>query len=64
MGALDFIYCGVIPPIFIIYTIVKPADKSNRYMGVYCTLVSCIEWMAAATVLALLHLSLVFTSHL
>lgn len=38
-------------PVFIIYTIAKPADKSNRYMGVYCTLVSCIEWMAAATVL-------------
>ena len=38
-------------PVFIIYTIAKPADKSNRFMGVYCTLVSCIEWMAAATVL-------------
>ncbi|MBL7573151.1 bifunctional lysylphosphatidylglycerol flippase/synthetase MprF [Staphylococcus saccharolyticus] len=38
-------------PVFIIYTIVKPADKANRFMGVYCTLVSCIEWIAAATVL-------------
>lgn len=38
-------------PIFIIYTIMKPADKNNRFMGVYCTLVSCVEWMAAAVVL-------------
>ena len=38
-------------PIFIIYTIMKPADKNNRFMGVYCTVVSCVEWMAAAVVL-------------
>ena len=38
-------------PVFIIYTIVKPADTNNRYMGVYCTLVSCVEWLAAAVVL-------------
>ena len=29
----------------------KPADKNNRFMGVYCTVVSCVEWMAAAVVL-------------
>lgn len=38
-------------PVFIIYTVVKPPDRNNRLMGVYCTLVSCIEWIAAATVL-------------
>ena len=29
----------------------RPVDRNNRYMGVYCTVVSCVEWMAAATVL-------------
>ena len=44
-------------PVFIIYTIAKPADKSNRYMGVYCTLVSCIEWMQQLLFFTLQHLS-------
>ncbi|ADC87632.1 MULTISPECIES: bifunctional lysylphosphatidylglycerol flippase/synthetase MprF [Staphylococcus] len=40
-------------PIFIVYTIMRPADKKNRFMGVYCTLVSSVEWLAAALVLYL-----------
>ena len=38
-------------PIFIFYTVARPVDRNNRFMGVYCTVVSCVEWMAAATVL-------------
>lgn len=38
-------------PIFIIYTMVKPPDRNNRFVGLYCTLVSCVEWLAAAMVL-------------
>ncbi|EHJ07002.1 bifunctional lysylphosphatidylglycerol flippase/synthetase MprF [Staphylococcus simiae] len=38
-------------PIFIIYTMVKPPDRNNRFVGLYCTLVSCVEWLAAAIVL-------------
>ncbi|WRN76748.1 YbhN family protein [Staphylococcus aureus] len=30
---------------------VRPPDKNNRFVGLYCTLVSCVEWLAAAVVL-------------
>lgn len=38
-------------PLFIIYSMVRPPDKNNRFVGLYCTLVSCVEWLAAAVVL-------------
>lgn len=40
-------------PIFIAYTIIKPIDQRNKFVGVYCTLVSSMEWIAAAVVLYL-----------
>ncbi|UDI78336.1 bifunctional lysylphosphatidylglycerol flippase/synthetase MprF [Staphylococcus taiwanensis] len=40
-------------PIFVAYTVIKPIDQSNKFLGLYCTLVSSIEWMAAAMVLYL-----------
>lgn len=40
-------------PIFIAYTIIKPIDQRNKFLGVYCTLVSSMEWIAAAVVLYL-----------
>ena len=38
-------------PLFIAYTMINPIDRNNKYLGVYCTLVSSFEWLAAATVL-------------
>lgn len=38
-------------PIFIVVTIVKPVQQSEKYLGVYCTIVSAIEWFVAALVL-------------
>lgn len=40
-------------PIFIIITIVKPVQQSAKYLGVYCTLVSAVEWFVAALILYL-----------
>ena len=40
-------------PLFIAYTMINPIDRNNKYLGVYCTLVSSFEWLAAATVLYL-----------
>ncbi|MEC5417139.1 lysylphosphatidylglycerol synthase domain-containing protein, partial [Staphylococcus hominis] len=40
-------------PIFIVYTVVKPVTEHNKLVGIYCTLVSSIEWIAAAVVLYL-----------
>ena len=34
-------------PIFIVYTVVKPVTEHNKLVGIYCTLVSSIEWIAA-----------------
>lgn len=38
-------------PIFVIFTIVKPVTANNRLVGVYCTIISGLEWVAAASVL-------------
>lgn len=40
-------------PLFIAYTMINPIDRYNKYLGVYCTLVSSVEWLAAASVLYL-----------
>lgn len=40
-------------PIFIAYTIIKPIDQQHKTMGISCTLVSSLEWLAAAAVLYL-----------
>ena len=31
-------------PLFIAYTMINPIDRNNKYLGVYCTLVSSFEW--------------------
>ncbi|MCU5745573.1 bifunctional lysylphosphatidylglycerol flippase/synthetase MprF [Staphylococcus sp. SQ8-PEA] len=38
-------------PIFVIVTILKPVQGNNRLTGVYCTLISSLEWLAASGVL-------------
>ena len=38
-------------PLFIAYTMINPIDRNNKYLGVYCTLVSSFE--CGATVLYL-----------
>ena len=38
-------------PIFIVVTILKPVQQSEKYLGVYCTIVSAVEWFVAALVL-------------
>ncbi|MFH4906988.1 MULTISPECIES: bifunctional lysylphosphatidylglycerol flippase/synthetase MprF [Staphylococcus] len=38
-------------PIFIFFTIWKPVNKNSKLTGIYCTIVSSIEWMIAALVL-------------
>ena len=40
-------------PLFIAYTMINPIDRNNKYLGVYCTLVSSFEWLGTATVLYL-----------
>lgn len=40
-------------PIFIIFTIAKPVQAKQKFLGLYCTLVSSCEWFAAALVLYL-----------
>ena len=34
-------------PLFIAYTMINPIDRNNKYLGVYCTLVSSFEWWHA-----------------
>ncbi|WP_426462457.1 bifunctional lysylphosphatidylglycerol flippase/synthetase MprF [Staphylococcus equorum] len=38
-------------PIFIIITYIKPVKQSHKLLGVYCTVVSGVEWMIASFVL-------------
>ncbi|WP_069996430.1 bifunctional lysylphosphatidylglycerol flippase/synthetase MprF [Staphylococcus caeli] len=38
-------------PAFVIMTILKPVQKTHRLLGVYCTIVSGVEWFVAALVL-------------
>ncbi|WP_436950582.1 bifunctional lysylphosphatidylglycerol flippase/synthetase MprF [Staphylococcus xylosus] len=38
-------------PIFVVFTIIKPVQKTHRLLGVYCTIVSGVEWFVAALVL-------------
>lgn len=38
-------------PAFVIMTILKPVQKAHRLLGVYCTVVSGVEWFVAALVL-------------
>ncbi|PHK49131.1 bifunctional lysylphosphatidylglycerol flippase/synthetase MprF [Staphylococcus edaphicus] len=38
-------------PIFVIFTVIKPVQKTQKFLGVYCTLVSSVEWIVAALVL-------------
>lgn len=38
-------------PIFIISTIIRPVNKKHKLIGLYCTIVSSIEWIIAALVL-------------
>ena len=45
---------------FIVYTVVKPVTEHNKLVGIYCTLVSSIEWIAAAVVLTCRHGLLIF----
>lgn len=40
-------------PIFIVFTMIKPVQSKQKLLGVYCTLVSSLEWFAAASVLYL-----------
>ncbi|MEB6065473.1 bifunctional lysylphosphatidylglycerol flippase/synthetase MprF [Staphylococcus arlettae] len=38
-------------PLFVIGSIIRPVNEQNKYLGVYCTIVSGFEWFAAALVL-------------
>ncbi|MGO3049590.1 MAG: bifunctional lysylphosphatidylglycerol flippase/synthetase MprF [Staphylococcus sp.] len=38
-------------PAFILFTIIKPVQKDKKLLGVYCTIVSGVEWFIAALVL-------------
>ncbi|MCY1568191.1 bifunctional lysylphosphatidylglycerol flippase/synthetase MprF [Staphylococcus pettenkoferi] len=38
-------------PIFVIITIIKPVQGNNKFAGIYCTIISSLEWMAASGVL-------------
>ena len=40
-------------PVFIAVTMWKPVNKENRLFGIYCTLISSVEWIAASAVLYL-----------
>ncbi|GEP83529.1 oxacillin resistance-related FmtC protein [Staphylococcus piscifermentans] len=53
-------------PAFIIFTIKKPVQQNHRLTGVYLTMVSAVEWIAASTVLyfslRVVHLDVPYTS--
>ena len=38
-------------PVFVIFTILRPLQENQKLLGVYCTIVSSVEWLVAALVL-------------
>lgn len=38
-------------PFYLIYTFIKPVIKGRRRVGLYCMLISCIEWLSAFFIL-------------
>lgn len=38
-------------PVFVIFTILRPVQENQKLLGVYCTIVSSVEWLVAALVL-------------